>query len=301
MTRGIPFLYLGDTWHGLSSPPSPPPSPPGRYAFITSPYPVILSLEMHCGIPQQQKIAHYLKSILGPKLHVKPPRTSNSQTTAHLPSPNELKYKVLVKGRQLPFLGALEADDDSDDDDEEMDKVRARNKNASASGGAPAGTSGGERGSYAPKAGWPKAAGTHPEVAAAAAEAAEAAEAADAEASVMSDDASNGHHTTSIDRDTISTDRDNTSTDRDTISTDRDTIMTIQSVADSSPIDPMCVHSHKPRHSHSRARLQAAPRHPPGSLPPYRPWCHVAGTWTSACVARTLAARTRSRQLQSAG
>ena len=34
-------------------------------AFQYSPYPVILSLEMHCSKPQQDKIALYLKLIFG--------------------------------------------------------------------------------------------------------------------------------------------------------------------------------------------------------------------------------------------
>ena len=33
----------------------------GKYAFESSPYPVILSLENHCGIQQQEKMAYYLK------------------------------------------------------------------------------------------------------------------------------------------------------------------------------------------------------------------------------------------------
>ena len=103
-----------------------------KYAFTASPYPVILSLEMHCSLPQQEKIATYLKDILKEKLHVKPFGYNPASPTAHLPSPNDLKYKVLVKGRQLPSSGGLDADDDSDDDDEDMDK--AMKKTAKAEG-----------------------------------------------------------------------------------------------------------------------------------------------------------------------
>ena len=35
----------------------------GRYAFETSEFPLILSLENHCSLAQQDKMAHYLKVI----------------------------------------------------------------------------------------------------------------------------------------------------------------------------------------------------------------------------------------------
>jgi len=89
-----------------------------KYAFITSPYPVILSLEMHCCKEQQEKIAFYLRTILHEKLHVPADRRA-TQPPAALPSPTDLIYKVLVKGRILPFEGALDADDDDDDDDDD--------------------------------------------------------------------------------------------------------------------------------------------------------------------------------------
>ena len=85
---------------------------------------------MHCSLPQQEKIATYLKDILKEKLHVKPFGYNPASPTAHLPSPNDLKYKVLVKGRQLPSSGGLDADDDSDDDDEDMDKAMKKKAKA---------------------------------------------------------------------------------------------------------------------------------------------------------------------------
>ncbi|KAK6347036.1 Phospholipase C [Orbilia brochopaga] len=64
-----------------------------RYAFIASQYPVILSLEVHCGIEQQIVMAEHLRTILGDKLVVAP-LISNPMG---LPSPLELKNKILVK------------------------------------------------------------------------------------------------------------------------------------------------------------------------------------------------------------
>ncbi|XP_028425540.1 1-phosphatidylinositol 4,5-bisphosphate phosphodiesterase delta-1a isoform X3 [Perca flavescens] len=74
-----------------------------EYAFKTSEYPVILSLENHCTIEQQKLMAHYLKSILGDALVTKP--LGNNMPT-HFPSPEELKGRFLVKGKRLNKLNA---------------------------------------------------------------------------------------------------------------------------------------------------------------------------------------------------
>jgi hypothetical protein len=36
------------------------------HAFKASPYPVILSLEVHCTVPQQQRMAEIMRTTLGP-------------------------------------------------------------------------------------------------------------------------------------------------------------------------------------------------------------------------------------------
>ncbi|XP_061613480.1 1-phosphatidylinositol 4,5-bisphosphate phosphodiesterase delta-1a isoform X2 [Phyllopteryx taeniolatus] len=73
------------------------------YAFQTSDYPVILSLENHCGVDQQKLMAHYIISILGDALVTKP--LGNVVPTT-FPSPEELKGKFLVKGKRLNKLDA---------------------------------------------------------------------------------------------------------------------------------------------------------------------------------------------------
>jgi phosphatidylinositol phospholipase C delta len=65
----------------------------GKYAFIASPYPVILSLEVHCSLEQQAKMAGILIELLGDKLVLEPFMT-NSMV---LPSPQELKHRILIK------------------------------------------------------------------------------------------------------------------------------------------------------------------------------------------------------------
>uniref|UniRef100_A0A8C3AL24 Phosphoinositide phospholipase C n=1 Tax=Cyclopterus lumpus TaxID=8103 RepID=A0A8C3AL24_CYCLU len=71
------------------------------YAFKTSDYPVILSLENHCTVDQQKLMAHYLISILGDALVSKP--LGNNMPT-NFPSPEDLKQKFLIKGKRLNKL-----------------------------------------------------------------------------------------------------------------------------------------------------------------------------------------------------
>jgi len=64
-----------------------------QYAFWASDYPLIISLEVHCKPEQQRMMAKIMKDILGDKLLLEPvqPRSYS------LPSPEELKGKILVK------------------------------------------------------------------------------------------------------------------------------------------------------------------------------------------------------------
>eukprot|EP00091_Calanus_sinicus_P019635 TRINITY_DN4995_c0_g1_i1.p2 TRINITY_DN4995_c0_g1~~TRINITY_DN4995_c0_g1_i1.p2 ORF type:complete len:189 (-),score=33.25 TRINITY_DN4995_c0_g1_i1:267-833(-) len=63
------------------------------YSFITSPYPVILSIENHCSPQQQDKMAEHMINILGDMLYTRPV----DKTQDKLPSPEELKNKILLK------------------------------------------------------------------------------------------------------------------------------------------------------------------------------------------------------------
>eukprot|EP00123_Amoebidium_parasiticum_P015394 comp22947_c1_seq1/m.36388 comp22947_c1_seq1/g.36388 ORF comp22947_c1_seq1/g.36388 comp22947_c1_seq1/m.36388 type:complete len:869 (-) comp22947_c1_seq1:38-2644(-) len=97
-----------------------------EHAFVASPYPVILSLENHCGVEQQVLMAKHLKEILGDALYMTPP----DESATHLPSPEFFKHKFLVKGKKSkppPAEGAEApaADDDlDDDDDDEPEEVK---------------------------------------------------------------------------------------------------------------------------------------------------------------------------------
>uniref|UniRef100_A0A8C9TSS5 1-phosphatidylinositol 4,5-bisphosphate phosphodiesterase n=1 Tax=Scleropages formosus TaxID=113540 RepID=A0A8C9TSS5_SCLFO len=85
-------------------------------AFVTSEYPVILSFENHCSKPQQYKMAKYCEEIFGDLLLKQPLETFpvcvlspclstcvyvGIEPARPLPSPNELKRKILIKNKRL--------------------------------------------------------------------------------------------------------------------------------------------------------------------------------------------------------
>lgn len=63
------------------------------YGFDKSPYPIILSLENHCSVEQQGVMAQLFTEIFGDSL-----ATDNLCNGNQLPSPEQLKYKVILKG-----------------------------------------------------------------------------------------------------------------------------------------------------------------------------------------------------------
>ncbi|TSK92912.1 1-phosphatidylinositol 4,5-bisphosphate phosphodiesterase delta-4 [Bagarius yarrelli] len=90
-----------------------------KYAFEASEYPLILSIENHCSIEQQTVMAELLKNILGDILLK---TTINGKVPSVLPSPEELKGKILLKGKKIGeleeclYVDNLESSDVSDDD-----------------------------------------------------------------------------------------------------------------------------------------------------------------------------------------
>jgi len=69
-----------------------------EYAFYSTDYPLILSIENHCSLEQQDIMADHMTEILGDLLYTEPP---NDEVSA-MPSPEFLKGKVLVKAKRLP-------------------------------------------------------------------------------------------------------------------------------------------------------------------------------------------------------
>uniref|UniRef100_A0A9J7Y808 1-phosphatidylinositol 4,5-bisphosphate phosphodiesterase n=1 Tax=Cyprinus carpio carpio TaxID=630221 RepID=A0A9J7Y808_CYPCA len=86
-------------------------------AFVTSEYPVILSFENHCSKTQQYKMAKYCEEIFGELLLKQPlegfpvrdlfpctqiqTRPALIEAGQPLPSPNDLKRKILIKNKRL--------------------------------------------------------------------------------------------------------------------------------------------------------------------------------------------------------
>uniref|UniRef100_A0A8C4UZA8 Phosphoinositide phospholipase C n=1 Tax=Falco tinnunculus TaxID=100819 RepID=A0A8C4UZA8_FALTI len=129
--NGEPMVYHGHTFTS-KIPFREVVSTLGKYAFKTSDYPVILSLENHCSMEQQEVLAQQLKSILGEQLLT---TTTDGHVPSQLPSPEELKHKILLKGKKIGRLEDMldgpgdEAPDVSDDDNgAEAEEERRRAK-----------------------------------------------------------------------------------------------------------------------------------------------------------------------------
>uniref|UniRef100_A0A8C1MKN7 1-phosphatidylinositol 4,5-bisphosphate phosphodiesterase gamma n=1 Tax=Cyprinus carpio TaxID=7962 RepID=A0A8C1MKN7_CYPCA len=75
-----------------------------EHAFVTSDYPIILSIEDHCSIVQQRNMATFFKKVFGEMLLTKAVDISADG----LPSPNQLKRKILIKHKKLAEGSAYE-------------------------------------------------------------------------------------------------------------------------------------------------------------------------------------------------
>jgi Phosphatidylinositol-specific phospholipase C, X domain/Phosphatidylinositol-specific phospholipase C, Y domain/C2 domain len=88
-------------------------------AFVTSPYPVILSLENHMSEAMQLTAAKDMREVLGDSLYVLP-----DDLHAPLPSPEDLKGKILIKAKKCALRASIAGcDDDYDEDDDEENET----------------------------------------------------------------------------------------------------------------------------------------------------------------------------------
>ncbi|KAG1721258.1 PLC-like phosphodiesterase [Suillus paluster] len=70
-----------------------------KYAFVTSPYPVIISAEIHCSVPQQEMMVEIMRDVFEDALVSAP--VEGCPKFEVLPSPEHLKGKVLLKAKNL--------------------------------------------------------------------------------------------------------------------------------------------------------------------------------------------------------
>lgn len=72
-----------------------------RNAFVTSPYPVILSIENHCSLQQQTRMAHIFQKVFGNKLVASFLFDADKGEDPVLPSPEQLRHRILIKNKKL--------------------------------------------------------------------------------------------------------------------------------------------------------------------------------------------------------
>uniref|UniRef100_A0A6G3MDT2 phosphoinositide phospholipase C n=1 Tax=Henneguya salminicola TaxID=69463 RepID=A0A6G3MDT2_HENSL len=68
-------------------------------AFVHSPLPVIISIENHCGLKNQIKMAQYFKEVFGDLLLAEQLSEFPIQEGVEFPSPQDLKMKIILKGK----------------------------------------------------------------------------------------------------------------------------------------------------------------------------------------------------------
>lgn len=86
LTTKIPFRSVVEAIH--------------RSAFVTSPYPVILSVENHCSVQQQAKMAQIFQYVFGDRLVSRFLFESDFSDEPRLPSPSQLRYRILLKNKK---------------------------------------------------------------------------------------------------------------------------------------------------------------------------------------------------------
>ncbi|KAK7892087.1 hypothetical protein WMY93_024050 [Mugilogobius chulae] len=72
-----------------------------EHAFVTTDFPLILSIEEHCPIEQQRQMARIFRDVFGDKLLIDPVE----QNAEQLPSPTQLKGKIILKHKKLTVEG----------------------------------------------------------------------------------------------------------------------------------------------------------------------------------------------------
>lgn len=120
----------------------------GRFAFVASEYPLIVSIENHCSLPQQRVLLQHLVRVFGDKLYTDFPE----EGALYLPSPNALRHRVLLKCKKLePGLCGEDGEVSEEDEGAEMcQRMKAANSGGVTPGGSDKDT-GSKTGSLTPQ------------------------------------------------------------------------------------------------------------------------------------------------------
>ncbi|KAH7337416.1 PLC-like phosphodiesterase [Rhizoctonia solani] len=105
-----------------------------KYAFVTSPYPIVISAEMHAGIEQQSMVSQIFREEFGNALVTcRLDGTTDLEELERLPSPEALKGRVLIKSKnallsevEVEVEGEIEETDDGTTDTESLSKDLSR-------------------------------------------------------------------------------------------------------------------------------------------------------------------------------
>ena len=103
-----------------------------EFAFKNSPYPITLSIENHCCLEQQKRLAVIFESVLGDMV-LKPGEFLTGDIPGFLPSPERAKRKFIIKGKRIQAADAEQKFEDDDENDEDPEHYAALMK-AKASG-----------------------------------------------------------------------------------------------------------------------------------------------------------------------
>ncbi|KAG8824199.1 Phospholipase C, partial [Serendipita sp. 399] len=99
-----------------------------RYAFVTSPYPVIISGEVHCCIEQQKVLVNIMREVFGDKLVVAPIEGYDADIL--LPSPEALKGRILLKAKHKTLDASsrvtAQAVDEAEEEEEEENEQKEK-------------------------------------------------------------------------------------------------------------------------------------------------------------------------------
>ncbi|KAG8188386.1 hypothetical protein JTE90_019290 [Oedothorax gibbosus] len=87
-----------------------------EFAFVTSPYPLIIHLENHCNVENQEKVSKLISKLFRNYLYVQ--NKECSQKVSQM-SPELLKGKIIIKGKKLPSAVSDSVGEVSDEDEDQ--------------------------------------------------------------------------------------------------------------------------------------------------------------------------------------